>query len=448
MFGGQKKREDEPSAIPPSVKAKAELAKTLVGTSIHDRIDYAETRKQRKEEFDRKIETLFISEEEKEAYRREFQRYENAYLRLLRQKISLSDFEMLSLLGRGAFGKVFLTRKKDTGEVLALKQLSKKTVNTTKKLTRLMVERDVLMNKKDSPWLVRLYYSFQDEKNLYLAMEYVPGGDMWALLSKVGSLKEEYARFYAAEMINAVASLHKLGYIHRDLKPDNFLIDRTGHLKLTDFGLSKAGLKANFRSSLRIINSEAAVSNSSATFAERKKSYRAREKMAFSFVGTLSYMAIEILAQEGYSNTVDWWSIGCMLFEMLAGMPPFYAETDEQIVMNVWQFKKTLVRPLSEDGEFVIGDAAWDLICGLIKTPNKRLGKNGVDEIQNHRFFQTIDWNNLRDSEKNPPPFVPNLANDADTAYFSGDASAMTPSIEAFLNNIYEITAIGRQKFC
>ena len=176
---------------------------------------------------------------------------ERAFLRMRRTRTHFSGFEVLLQIGEGGYGQVFLTRKKDTKELCALKRMDKRILIKRGKVDNIMVERDVLTSTK-SPWLVKLLYSFQDLNHVYLAMEFVPGGDMRSLLSNIDTMLEEPAKFFMTEMILAMVSLHSLGYLHRDLKPENYLIDEKGHIKLTDFGLAKGSLSPEWLDELKI----------------------------------------------------------------------------------------------------------------------------------------------------------------------------------------------------
>lgn len=216
---------------------------------------------------------------------------------------------------------MYLARKKDTGEVVALKKMRKRTLAKMDEIRHILVERDILTATK-TPWLVSLLYAWQDPTYVFLAMEYVPGGDFRTLLNNSGVLKEEHARFYISEMFCAVDALHKLGYIHRDLKPENFLIDKTGHIKLTDFGLAAGYLNPGRIESMKHKLDEAKDSDAVNIYRSTKemkdmyKSIRhAQPRTADSIVGSPDYMAIECLRGQNYSFSVDYWSLGAILFE-------------------------------------------------------------------------------------------------------------------------------------
>jgi len=277
------------------------------------------------------------------------------------------------------------------------------------------------MLKSESPWLIKLKYSFQSEKFVYLAMEFVPGGDMKNLLDHVGCFAESHARFYFAEMVLAVRDLHKLGYIHRDLKPDNFMISRSGHLKLIDFGLSKDGHSHKYQGTISLnTNKNTAYERQNLTsptpgsLATRHR-FRSGRKL-YSVVGSPEYMAIEVLEEVGYNHTVDYWSLGVIMFELFYGITPFNSDTTEEALQKLTCWKDYLVQPEPvEADELPISDSGWDLITRLICEPPKRIGRVSIEEIMQHSWFKGFDWENLLNNE---PPFVPVLDSEIDTSYF------------------------------
>ncbi|KAF1962847.1 kinase-like protein [Byssothecium circinans] len=348
---------------------------------------------------------------------------ERANLRKRRTRLRHGDFQILTQVGQGGYGQVYLAQKKDTREVCALKVMSKTLLFKLDEVRHVLTERDILTTAQ-SEWLVRLLYAFQDEKSIYLAMEYVPGGDFRTLLNNTGVLHNRHARFYIAEMFSCVDALHQLGYIHRDLKPENFLIDSTGHVKLTDFGLA-AGMLAPAKIESMRIKLES-VGNVVSPFgrpmeersaAERRENYRSlRERdvnYAKSIVGSPDYMAPEVLKGEEYDFTVDYWSLGCMLFEALAGYPPFAGATVDETWQNLKQWKKVLRKPVYEDPTYFLSKRTWDLITRLVASKTSRF--RGISEIHAHQYFAEVDWNRLRE---NKAPFVPELDSETDAGYF------------------------------
>lgn len=340
-----------------------------------------------------------------------------------------------------------MAQKKDTHEICALKVMSKKLLFKMDEIRHVLTERDILTNAK-SDWLVRLLYAFQDDTSIYLAMvsdaksfsvcqlmigqEYVPGGDFRTLLNNTGVLHNRHARFYIAEMFACVDALHQLGYIHRDLKPENFLIDSSGHVKLTDFGLAAGMLVPAKIESMRLRLEQvgetsspfSATPMSQRTMLERQQGYRSlRERdqnYAKSIVGSPDYMAPEVLSSNGgksYDFTVDYWSLGCMLFEALAGYPPFAGATVDETWRNLKDWKNIFKQPVYEDPNYYLSERTWDLIIKCITTPERRF--RSFDEIKSHRYFAEVNFKELRDPEKGPrAPFVPELEGETDAGYF------------------------------
>lgn len=236
---------------------------------------------------------------------------ERVLLRKRRTKLKLDSFHIIVQVGQGGYGEVYLARHKLSKEVVALKKMKKKTLLKMDEIRHVLTERDILTATSKSDWLVKLLYAFQDPSHIYLAMEFVPGGDVRTLLNNSGVLKEEHARFYSAEMFIAVDALHRLGYIHRDLKPENFLIDSTGHIKLTDFGLAAGSLNPGKIESLKHRLDEAKEEDlqlwrSTVEMKTVYKTMRLQEpRYADSIVGSPDYMAIEVLKGQSYSFSVD-----------------------------------------------------------------------------------------------------------------------------------------------
>lgn len=257
-----------------------------------------------------------------------------------------------------------------------------------------------------------------------LGQEYVPGGDFRTLLNNTGVLHNRHSRFYIAEMFCCVDALHQLGYIHRDLKPENFLIDSTGHVKLTDFGLAAGMLSPQKFESMRIKLEE--VGQLSMPFgspmdqrsvAERREGYRGlrdREvNYAKSIVGSPDYMAPEVLKGEEYDFTVDYWSLGCMLFEALSGYPPFAGATVDETWHNLRHWDKVLKKPKFEDPNYFLSPRTWDLIQRCVNSKKNRF--RNINEIYKHVYFAEVDWSKLREQRA---PFVPELDGETDAGYF------------------------------
>ncbi|KAG0345561.1 hypothetical protein BG004_003585 [Podila humilis] len=360
----------------------------------------------------------------------EYCNHERMTLRQRRTRTKAVQFQILTQVGQGGFGEVFLARKSDTNELCALKRMSKKHLHLQDEVQHILTERDVLTATR-SEWHVRLLYSFQDHEYVYLAMEFVQGGDVRTMLTARGVLHEEDAKLYFAEMVMAIDALHQQGYIHRDLKPENFLIDETGHVKLTDFGLSKGQLAESRIEAMkekleklypsRVLHhqeQQQQQSGMAATASTAKEQMYRNEgiRRAFSIVGSADYMAPEILASKGYDFGVDYWSLGCILFEFLSGYSPFQGEDTRQTCVNVWHWRRVLKRPVydtEENMEFNLTDEAWDLITKLIADRGDRT--TSLEQVKGHPWLAGLDWSKLRTTKAS---FVPVLSTPMDTSYF------------------------------
>merc|ERR1719361_2410462 len=309
--------------------------------------------KDRKQRWQRLEETLKseegsgLTEEQKDEQRRQHASKETEFLRLRRSRLGVEDFDPLKVIGRGAFGGVRLVQKRDTGHVYAMKILRKADMVEKEQVAHVRAERDILV-EADHQWVVKMFYSFQDPANLYLIMEFLPGGDMMTLLMKKDTLSEEATQFYMAETALAIDSIHKLGFIHRDIKPDNLLLDARGHVKLSDFGLC-TGLKKSHRTDFYRDLSQVKPSDFSSNPMDSKRKAeswkRNRRALAYSTVGTPDYIAPEVFLQTGYDKTCDWWSSGVIMFEMLIGYPPFCSETPQETYNKIMNWRRTLEFP-------------------------------------------------------------------------------------------------------
>ncbi|KAI0839620.1 kinase-like protein [Hypoxylon sp. FL0890] len=408
----------------PSVRRLVNVTQLYFLDYYFDLLTYVGARQARLNAF--KADVPAPPETDQEEYNQLWQKYtgrERAALRKRRIRLRQGDFQILTQVGQGGYGQVFLAQKKDTKEVCALKVMSKKLLFKLDEIRHVLTERDILTTA-NSEWLVRLLYSFQDDKNIYLAMEYVPGGDFRTLLNNTGVLSNRHARFYIAEMFCSVDALHKLGYIHRDLKPENFLIDSTGHVKLTDFGLAAGNVASSKINSMRIRLEKASETEvpfgkamDQRTVAERREGYQTmRERdhnYAKSIVGSPDYMAPEVLRGEEYDYTVDYWSLGCMLFEALTGFPPFAGSTGEETWHNLKHWKEVLKRPVWEDPNYFLSNRTWNFITTCINSKSKRF--SNIKDIFEHQYFAEVEWDTLRESKA---PFVPELDSETDAGYF------------------------------
>ena len=340
-----------------------------------------------------KINQLNISEKEKIKIKKEINQQETQKIRKKREKQTIRDYESLSIIGRGAFGEVHVCREIKTGNIYAIKKMKKEVLSQKNQVIHIRSEQ-LFMSKVKSPWIVDLKASFQEDDYLYLVMEFCPGGDFMSLLIKKDILPEEEARFYTAELILAVDSIHKLDCIHRDIKPDNILIDKNGHIKLSDFGLAK-------------ISDKLYENNKNDNFNKNKLTHQ----KLFSCVGTAYYVAPEVLNKTGYGKDIDWWSVGVIFFEMLVGYAPFCSEETKEVCYKVINWKNYLKIP----DDITISKEAEDLINKMINNSDERLGRNGIEEIKKHPFFKGVDWDNIRNTKA---PFIPDIKNDYDTKYF------------------------------
>jgi len=358
------------------------------------------------------------------------------FIRIRRMRLSQNSFETRAVIGRGAFGEVRLVKMKETGQLFAMKMLKKSEMIKKEQVYHIWAERDALADNnyfyEQNPWVVSLYYSFQDTNYLYLIMEYVPGGDMMTLLIKKDTFSEDQTRFYIAETILAIESIHQLGYIHRDIKPDNLLIDREGHIKLSDFGLCTGLQTKQFKALFKKLIGETTQLKDTDT---DKKSQREkintwkqkRKVSAFSTVGTPDYIAPEVFLQnpEGYGPECDWWSVGVIMFEMLCGYPPFCSETPTETYRKIMNWKETLQFP----EEVELSPEAQDLIFQLCCDRSKRLA---AKQLKQHPFFEGIDWDNIRIQSA---PFVPKLDFDEDIQNFEHLEQQILPEDMATLNS-------------
>ncbi|XP_044527815.1 ribosomal protein S6 kinase alpha-2 isoform X1 [Gracilinanus agilis] len=307
------------------------------------------------------------------------------------EKADPSQFELLKVLGQGSYGKVFLVRKikgSDAGQLYAMKVLKKATLKVRDRV-RSKMERDILA-EVNHPFIVKLHYAFQTEGKLYLILDFLRGGDLFTRLSKEVMFTEEDVKFYLAELALALDHLHGLGIIYRDLKPENILLDEEGHIKITDFGLSKEAID--------------------------------HDKRAYSFCGTIEYMAPEVVNRRGHTQSADWWSFGVLMIKLLTNSMSFQEKDQKQNILIFFRAKLGMPQFLSIE--------AQSLLRALFKrNPSNRLGAglDGVEEIKRHPFFVTIDWNKLYRKEIKPP-FKPAVGRPEDTFHFDPEFTSRTPT--------------------
>jgi len=289
-------------------------------------------------------------------------------------KINKDDFELLTVIGKGSFGKVMQVRKKDDGKIYAMKVLRKEAIIARKQVTHTKAEKSILQ-KIQHPFIVQLHYAFQTKDKLYMILDYINGGELFFHLKKEGRFQENRVRFYAAEIVCALSHLHSLGIVYRDLKPENILLNSEGHITITDFGLSKQ-IKA--------------------------------DEGTHTFCGTPEYLAPEVLKGQGHGIAVDWWSLGTLIYEMLTGLPPFYSQN-----INI-MYQKILNGELRFPS--YVSSEAQSLLEGLLtREVEKRLGSgpDGSGEVRKHKFFNGIDWEKLERKELDAP-FKPKVKSETD----------------------------------
>uniref|UniRef100_A0A1X7V8G1 non-specific serine/threonine protein kinase n=1 Tax=Amphimedon queenslandica TaxID=400682 RepID=A0A1X7V8G1_AMPQE len=310
-------------------------------------------------------------------------RYEGVVPVISNNRLSSHDFQLIKVIGRGAFGEVHLVRMKETKKIFAMKILSKFEMIRRSDTAFFWEERDIMAHTT-SEWIVQLHYAFQDSSNLYMVMDYMPGGNIVSLMERY-EIPEEWAQFYIAELVLALEAVHSMGYVHRDVKPENMLLDGRGHLKLADFG----------------------------TCMKVDKNGKVRCETA---VGTPDYISPEVLKSQGgdgyYGKECDWWSVGVVMFEMLCGDLPFYSDSLIGTYSNIMNHKNTL-----QFTDVQLSANAKNIIVHFLEDASNRLGLNGVEEVKAHPFFVTDQWNweNIRSTVAY---VVPELKSEIDTAYF------------------------------
>jgi len=292
----------------------------------------------------------------------------------------LDDFKLMKVIGKGSYGKVMLVRyREEEDSVFAMKMLRKENIVRRNQVEHTKTERNVL-EAVSHPFIVSLHYAFQTPKKLYFILEYCPGGELFYHISRAGRFSEGRGRFYASEILLAIEYLHRLNIIYRDLKPENILLDAHGHVKITDFGLSKEGIEDNYS--------------------------------AKSMCGTPEYLAPEILDKRGHGKAVDWYSLGALTYEMLTGLPPFYTRDREKLFERIRSGKLAYPSYMTE--------VAKELLKALLRgNPADRLGGGSCDgeEVKAHAFFRGLDWIAVQ-QRRITPPFHPRVSRVGDVKYF------------------------------
>jgi serine/threonine protein kinase len=304
-------------------------------------------------------------------------------------KLSLSDFEIVSVIGRGTYGKVSLVRHRESGQLFAMKAMSKALLFEDGNIQQILAEKEILL-RNHHPFLVAAHFTFQTDTKIFLILDYIPGGELFQRLREERRFQEERVRLIAAELLLGLGHLHRNGFIYRDLKPENVLFDENGHVRLTDFGYAR-----------QLQGSDQAT----------------------TFCGTADYLAPEILMGVPYSKSVDWWSLGCVIYEMFVGVSPFYNS-------NLKRMYRTI---LNEPVRFPPGvpPSAQDLILQLLrKDPHQRLGSGGDDakEIQAHPFFAELDWRAVFE-RKIKTLWKPEIKSETDTSMFGAEFTREAPVV-------------------
>eukprot|EP00249_Psilotum_nudum_P011036 c22930_g1_i1 orf=524-2239(+) len=405
-------------------RQRVAAAKQYIENHYKSQMKNLQERRERRWTLERKLADSDVSEEEQSTLLKDLERKETEYMRLQRHKICADDFEPLTIIGRGAFGEVRLCREKSTGHIFAMKKLKKSEMLRRGQVEHVKAERNLLA-EVDSNCIVKLYCSFQDDEHLYLIMEYLPGGDMMTLLMRKDTLTEDEARFYVGQSVLAIESIHKHNYIHRDIKPDNLLLDKNGHMKLSDFGLCKPldcsslpALQVNdpvveerFRETLDAHGTKDSSAPRRTQQEQLLHWQKNRRMLAYSTVGTPDYIAPEVLLKKGYGMECDWWSLGAIMYEMLVGYPPFYSDEPMATCRKIVNWRTHLKFP----EEAKLSADAKDLIGRLLCDVEQRLGTKGAHEIKVHPWFNGVQWDKLYVMEA---AFKPEVTSELDTQNF------------------------------
>ena len=412
---------------------KAKISKSIIEKKYNKLITRQKNHKKIWVEIDKYFSTITtLTDSEKNDIKLMALEKENQILKLFRKKISINDFEIIKPIGKGGFGEVNICRNKENKKIYAMKRMTFEQLKYKNGLLNFLAEKDILSINNNNVWMTQLRFSFIDNQYLYLIMDYCPGGDLMSYLINRDTLEETEARFYIAEIILCVDSLHKMNCIHRDLKPDNILIGKDGHIKLSDFGLSFISREKLFpftenktekiipglffrKTSAEEDEKNIEIKNSINDSNKSIKSAKSFQNIiAYSGVGSPDYMAPELILNEnnkGYGGEIDWWSVGAIFYEMLVGIPPFLSDTPQATCEKIVHYQKYLKIP----EQIKISNEAEKLIFGFLTEPKKRLGINGIDEIKKKPFFKNFDWDKIRDMS---PPFIPKLDSPEDTRYF------------------------------
>ena len=383
-----------------------------IETRREQRTQYLQDREKRRAILESYLSRSTLTDAEKSALRDQLNTKETAFMRLFRQPVGPKDFQTVKVIGRGGFGEVHLVVKNGSMEPYAMKIMRKNEMVLRRQIEHLRAEREVLAQTHfTNEWVVRLFYSFQDDVNLYLVMEYLGGGDLMFLLCERGVFPEAMARFYIGELLLAIDSIHRLNYIHRDIKPDNILIDYSGHIKLTDFGLCTGFHQHDCSDTFARLVAEKKPGRPSLTHRRGfSHNYKTTPRaVAYSVVGTPDYTAPEVFSRKGYTKAVDYWSAGVILFEMVAGGTPFYDDDQAVTCARIIQSPNDYAFP--DDLDFT--PEVVDLIHRLVCDEDRRY--TSLESVRNHPFMRGFDFVFVN---RNTPPFIPKLRTGFDTSRF------------------------------
>lgn len=421
-----------PNPKTPDIPHEKQLAKRQIEVYYRDFFNLYLNRTREMARIDSAAHLGQIDESTRLQLRKEQFMRELDYIRKKRNPVTMADYEIIRKIGQGSFGQVFLVRHRLDHCLYAMKKLQKKEMIYERQVNHVWLERFVLASVGEHPLVVKMHYSFQDRDHLYFIMEYLHGGDMMTMLIRNDFLPEHWVKFYIAELAVAIDALHRTGIIHRDIKPDNILFRKNGHICLSDFGLSKSlihppDLQRFSSSAADYVNTPNYIEHIrrgdvDLTLDERVRFWKdlARQN-AFSQVGTPNYIAPEVLQDRSYSESCDWWSVGVILFEMLLGYHPFCSRSPAHVTFMICQWRNYLHFP-AEIPETRLSKDAKHLITSLICEAPYRLGaKRGLAEFKEHSFFKGIDWDNLSQAQA---PFIPELNSETDTRYFEDDITS------------------------
>ena len=313
-------------------------------------------------------------------------------------KVSLNSFTTISVIGEGTYSKIILVKKKDNSKYFAMKTLKKSLLKEKKKENYIKNEINTIDLITDNNFLIKHFWTFQTKNKFHFILEYCPGGDLFNLLEKKRKLTIAQTKFYTAQIILALEHLHNKKLIYRSLKPENILINKDGYIKLTNFSISR----------------------------------KVEDDEAKTICGNIDYLAPEILIKKGYGKEIDFWSLGCIVYEMLFGISPFYCDNNYQMIQKILKFKPNFLEGFDP--------VCTDFLKGLLKKKKEmRLGFNGIDELKNHKFFENLNWQKIKD-KKIKPFFLPNFKGDLGLNNFDGKFTQVDPNSYSIISRCSDRT--------